>query len=82
MEDTKLPDNGVPGPDAYEQNRIHSIPGFVIMQDTSKVKKEDEKDKEPVGPQLYKIKRYPDGDKPNYFDQVKSIGRSKRSDMI
>lgn len=42
LEDKKLPDNGVPGPNAYEQNRIHSIPGFVIMQDTSKVKKEDD----------------------------------------
>ena len=68
MEDKKLPDNGVPGPDAYEQNKINSIPGFVIMQDTSKVKKEEDKDKEPVGPQLYKIKRYPDGNRPGYFD--------------
>ena len=34
LEDKKLQDNGVPGPDAYEQNRIHSIPGFVIMQDS------------------------------------------------
>ena len=49
-EDKKLEYNGVPGPDTYEQNRIHSIPGFVIMQDSSKVKKEEDKDKEPVGP--------------------------------
>lgn len=52
------------------------------MQDTSKVKKEDEKDKEPVGPQLYKIKRYPDGHRPKYFGDVKSIGNAERSDMI
>ena len=31
--DKKEDDKGVPGPDAYQQNPIHSIPGFVIMQD-------------------------------------------------
>ena len=50
LDEKKLPDNGVPGPDAYQQNPIHSIPGFVIMQDAHKVKKEEDKDKEPVGP--------------------------------
>jgi len=43
-------DNGVPGPDAYQQNPIHSIPGFVIKQDTAKVRVEEDKNKEPVGP--------------------------------
>jgi len=46
-------DNGVPGPAAYQQNPIHSIPGFVIKQDTNKVKLEEDKSKEPVGPQRY-----------------------------
>jgi hypothetical protein len=43
-------DNGVPGPDAYQQNPINSIPGFVIKQDTAKVRVEEDKNKEPVGP--------------------------------
>mmetsp|Transcript_7022 Transcript_7022/g.11799 ORF Transcript_7022/g.11799 Transcript_7022/m.11799 type:complete len:230 (+) Transcript_7022:291-980(+) len=51
--DQELQDNGVPGPDAYQQNPIHKIPGFVIMQDTAKVKKEEDKNKKPVGPQTY-----------------------------
>ena len=43
-------DNGVPGPNAYQQNPIYSIPGFVIKQDIAKVKVEEDKDKKPVGP--------------------------------
>jgi len=31
LDEKKLFDNGNPGPDAYQQNPIHSIPGFVIM---------------------------------------------------
>jgi len=31
LDEKKIPDNGNPGPDAYQQNPIHSIPGFVIM---------------------------------------------------
>ena len=46
-------DNGVPGPAAYHQNPIHSIPGFVIKPDIGKVKGEEDKNKEPVGPQRY-----------------------------
>jgi len=36
LEDKPLEDNGNPGPDAYEQNPIHPIPGFVIKPDTKK----------------------------------------------
>jgi len=82
IEEKKLPDNGVPGPDAYQQNPIHSIPSFKIMHDTTRVKKEEDKNKEPVGPQRYDIKRYPEAVKPKYFDEVQSIGNAKRSDMI
>lgn len=49
--------NGVPGPQAYTQNDPnHRIPGFVIKQDTSVVLKEEDKDKEPLGPQRYNPK--------------------------
>jgi hypothetical protein len=48
-----LQDNGVPGPNAYQQNPIHSIPGFVIKPDTQKVVRDEDKSKEPVGPQRY-----------------------------
>lgn len=50
LEDKPLIDNGLPGPDAYHLNPIHSIPGFVIKPDTSTVKKEEDREKEPVGP--------------------------------
>lgn len=51
LEDKNLDHKDIfPAPDAYEQNRIHSIPGFVIMQDSSKTKKEDDKNAPPVGP--------------------------------
>jgi len=42
--------NGNPGPDAYQQNPIHSIPSFVIKPDSNKVRVEEDKTKEPLGP--------------------------------
>ena len=54
MEDKALPDNGNPGPDAYQlpatypdypgpaayqQNRIHSIPGFILVNPTNAAKR-------------------------------------------
>jgi hypothetical protein len=53
LEYKPLEDNGVPGPDAYQQNPLHSIPGFKIMQDIGKVRVEEDKSKEPLGPQRY-----------------------------
>ena len=45
------PGNGVPGPSAYTQNNPNvSIPGFIIKQDTTVVLKEQNKNKEPLGP--------------------------------
>lgn len=71
--EAKEADNGVPGPDAYQQNPIHSIPGFVIMQDTSKVKKEDDKNKRPVGPESYFLEgnyNKPHQEKSAYYGDV------------
>jgi len=48
--DKALQDNGVPGPDAYQQNIIRTIPGFVIKEDTKKHVNKDEKPKKVVGP--------------------------------
>lgn len=75
--------NGNPGPDAYQQNPIHSIPGFVIKQDTNKVRVEEDKSKDPIGPQKYN----PVNPTHKRSDQLKgagatSIGHAKRSDLV
>ena len=45
--------NGNPAPNAYNLNPLDSIPGFVIKPDTHPNKREEDKNKEPVGPQRY-----------------------------
>jgi len=45
-----LENNGNPGPDAYQQNPIHSIPGFKIMPEIGAKRVEEDKNKEPLGP--------------------------------
>ena len=73
-------DNGVPGPNAYQQNPIHSIPGFVIKPDTQKVNREEDKNKEPVGPQRYN----PVNPSHKHSDYLKanSIGNAKRAAIV
>ena len=76
----KLVDNGVPGPDAYKIGPLDKIPGFVIVQETSKALKEEDKNKEPVGPQRYNpvnptLQR-------NSFNVIRTIGTSNRTDFI
>lgn len=50
---TKAETDGGIGPAGYTIFPQHSIPGFVIKEDTSKSKKEYSKDTVPVGPQTY-----------------------------
>jgi hypothetical protein len=52
LEEKPLPDNGNPGPDAYQQNPIYSVPGFVIKQNIGGRRLEEEK-REPLGPERY-----------------------------
>lgn len=73
-------DNGVPGPAAYNQNPIHSIPGFVIKKDTEKSRVEEDKNKEPVGPQRYNPEN--PVHKKSDFLQKNSIGNSKRAEIV
>lgn len=69
-----------PGPDAYTINPINKIPGFVIHQDSHKVAKDEDPNKEPVGPQRY------DPVNPNHgktsHNRVRTIGVSERKDLI
>jgi hypothetical protein len=53
LKEKELVDNGVPGPDAYQIGPTHKIPGFVIVQETSKSRKQEDLSKIPVGPQRY-----------------------------
>lgn len=63
LEEKQLVDNGVPGPATYQnilvEDKLKSIPGFKIMQDTSKSKTKDEdKNRPPVGPEKYNPENY------------------------
>ncbi len=75
----ELKDNGVPGPNAYSQNPMHKIPGFVIKQDSSKVKKDDDKNK--AGDKKLSDETYPN-DEWQQKPKGTSIGRSERLDLI
>lgn len=77
----ELKDNGVPGPNVYSQNPMHKIPGFVIKQDSSKVRKDEDKNKKAVGPETY-FPVNPNHQHPKYYDQSRSIGLSERIDLI
>lgn len=74
----EVTDTGL-GPAAYQHFPQASIPGFMIMDDTAKVKKEEPKDKEPVGPQRYNPFN-PNHKRTDHLDPNKkgftSIGRS------
>lgn len=79
-EPKQLKDNGVPGPDSYNIKPNDSIPGFVIMQETSKVRKEEDLNKETVGPQRYDP--FHPAQHKSSFNKVRTIGNSNRPDLI
>jgi hypothetical protein len=76
----EVTDTGL-GPAAYQHFPQHSIPGFVIAQDTSKVRKEEPKDKEPVGPQRYDPFN-PNHKRTDHLKNGNSIGNAKRGDLV
>lgn len=76
-------DDETPGPDAYQQNPIHAIPGFVIKPDSNKVRVEEDKTKEPLGPQRYNPVN-PTHKRSDHLTGAgaASIGNAKRSDLV
>lgn len=85
-------DNGNPGPDAYKLPQTHSIPGFNIMLDTNANKKEEDKNKEAVGPQRYTPfnpnhkksdhLRHTNNAHGNLQGGATSIGNAKRGELV
>lgn len=81
----ELVDNGMPGPGAYNQHAIHSIPGFVIVQANNAAKR-DAADVEKmaktrdVGPHSYNPKN-PSLAKTDNLKK-NSIGNALRQDLV
>lgn len=89
MEASQLVDNGVPGPATYQNILVdekamknsNNLPGFRIVQDTSKVRKEEDKNKIPVGPMSYYPEKYDQYQRESKRIKIQ-IGNSTRPDMI